>query len=232
MVMAEESQVRARHAHDVESQALVGNVANAHSPRGFSRGGNQPGTRTPPGTTPATAPPANQNLNQQLAVQNQPMDVEARGPSTPNRGEDGDGLGSDDDDTAGDGVAPVDVLDVLGRVVRFVVLVIGEGSEHPGADAWKDVEAPTEADWARVSRAHADKVRREREWRERAEAEREAAIETAKQEAEARRIAEEEEKRRAQAAEEERVRQEEEERAKAEEEEGGEAQKGGGGGGE
>ena len=217
MVMAEESQVRARHAHDVESQALVGNVAKALAARGFA-GGNQPGTQTPPGTTPATAPPANQNLNQQLAVQNQPMDVEARGPSTPNRGEDGDGLGSDDDDTAGDGVAPVDVLDVLGRVVRFVVPVIGEGSEHPGADAWKDVEAPTEADWARVSRAHADKVRREREWRERAEAEREAAIETAKQEAEARRIAEEE-KRRAQAAEEERVRQEEEERAKAEEEE-------------
>ena len=90
------------------------------------------------------------------------MDVDAQGPSTPNRGEDGDGLGSDDDDPrAGDTWhSPVDVLDVLGRVVRFVVPASADDE-----NAWKDVEAPTEADWARVSRAHAEKVRREREGR-------------------------------------------------------------------
>ena len=219
VLMAEESQVRARHAHDVESQALVGNVAKALAARGFV-GGNQPPGATLPGTTPAPAASANQNLNQNL---NREMDVvrglstylSAQGPSTPNRGEDGDGLGSDDDDRrAGDTWhSPVDVLDVLGRVVRFVVPAGADG-----AAAWKDVEAPTEADWARVSRAHAEKVRREREGRERADAEREAAIETAKREAEARRVAEEE-TRRAQAAEEERIREEEEERAKAEAEE-------------
>ena len=95
MLMAEESQVRARHAHDVESRALVGNVAKALAARGFA-GGNQPGTQTLPGTTPATAPPANQNMNQNLNQNlnrgaSTPMDVDAQGPSTPNRGEDGDG---------------------------------------------------------------------------------------------------------------------------------------------
>ena len=55
VLMAEESQVRARHAHDVESQALVGNVAKALAARGFV-GGNQPPGATLPGTTPAPAP--------------------------------------------------------------------------------------------------------------------------------------------------------------------------------
>ena len=128
----------------------------------------------------------------------------------------------------------MDVLDVLGRRVRFVVPATEVGSENvheiganssprytlstPNALRWKDVEAPTEADWARVSRAHAEKVRLQREERERLDAEREAAIEAAKQEGEARRLAEEA-TRKAQAEEETRIRSEEEAARKAEAEE-------------
>ena len=132
--------VRARHAvDDVQAAAVANALADADDAIG-----DVPKASSAPPAGPAALPGTavvRANQPSDGTPSNQPMDtydnthgaVDATGPCTPDRGEDGDGLGSDDDDDGREGrtdATPVDVLDVLGRRVRFVVPATEVGSEN------------------------------------------------------------------------------------------------------
>ena len=109
-MMAEEHLVRARHAvDDVQAAAVANALADADDAIG-----DVPKASSAPPAGPAALPGTavvRANQPSDGTPSHQPMDtddnthgaVDATGPCTPDRGEDGDGLGSDDDDDGRDG---------------------------------------------------------------------------------------------------------------------------------